>query len=366
MRPAVLAVSAALLSLAALAVLAGALGGTGQRRPERAPAGRTGAQLQFGHAAPAPPGSLRGLRLMRAAVVACLDQAYSGTQQVAWWSRGGSTRYLIQVWHWPAAPEYSESAEPGGDGWQAGTGHAVPGVLNLPGWMLDLIQARYRLGYAGTGSAAGRAAVLVGVWRNDGSPAARFWLDRTTFLPLRRQLFDAAGHLVSDSRYVSLLLGGIDPPEQPTPRAAAWSARPLADSLADLRGQGWPVPGRLGGLELVTLTGTAKGSGSVVDASYSDGLSVVSVFVQRGELAEGLPGWHRTQVDGQVVYAGQPDERSLTWSSRGFVYTVIADAPPATVALVVAGLPHDAQGGGFWSRVGRGLERIGSWFDPFD
>ena len=355
MRPVVLATGAALVSLTALVVVASALGGTSERRPERAAGGRTGAQLRFGHQAPAPPGSLRGLRLMRAAVVACLDQAYSGTQQVSWWSSGRSTSYLIQVWHWPAEPEYSES-----------TDHASPGVLNLPGWMLDLIQSHYRLGYAGTSSAAGRAALLVGVWRSDGTLAARFWLDRTTFLPLRRQLFDAADHLVSDSGYLSLRLGGIDPPEQPTPGAAAWGVRPPVDSLADLRGQGWPVPRRLGGLELVTLTGTAEGSRPVVDASYSDGLSVVSVFFQRGELADGLPGWHPTLVDGRVVYAGEPDERSLSWSSRGFVFTVIADAPAVTVAMVVAGLPHDAQGDGFWSRLGRGLERIGSWFDPFD
>jgi len=43
---------------------------------------------------------------------------------------------------------------------------------------------------------------------------------------------------------------------------------------------------------------------------------------------------------------------------------VIADAPPDTVTAVVAQLPHDRRAG-FWVRVGRGLKRIGSWFDPF-
>jgi sigma-E factor negative regulatory protein RseB len=115
---------------------------------------------------------------------------------------------------------------------------------------------------------------------------------------------------------------------------------------------------------LVDVTTSSARSGTVVDASYSDGLSVVSVFMQRGELSSALPGWRRTDVSGVAVYSSEPDERSLAWSAQGVVYTVIADAPQETVDGVVAALPHD-HGVGFWQRVAHGFDRMGSWFDPF-
>jgi sigma-E factor negative regulatory protein RseB len=230
--------------------------------------------------------------------------------------------------------------------------------------MLSLIRADYQLGYAGTGVSLGHPALLVALRRGDGTLAARYWLDRQTSLPLRRQIFDSAGHLVSEGAYISLRLGETGDRELPTPRMSAWSPQPSADSAADLRALGWPVPASLGGLALVALTGSSESSGSVVDGSYSDGLSVVSVFFQRGQLPGSLAGWHLARISGEVVYSGEPDERSLTWSAHGFVYTVIADASPETVARVVAGLPHDSRDGGFWAQLGRGLRRIGSWFDP--
>ena len=86
--------------------------------------------------------------------------------------------------------------------------------------------------------------------------------------------------------------------------------------------------------------------------------------MQRGELAGALPGWQRTRVHGTLVYSNEPDQRSLAWSARDVVYTVISDAPQGTVDLVVAQLPHDHDVG-LWQRVDRGLHRMGSWFDPF-
>ena len=55
----------------------------------------------------------------------------------------------------------------------------------------------------------------------------------------------------------------------------------------------------------------------MLDLGYSDGLSVVSLFEQRGHLAAKLAGWQKITVAGHVIYAAQPDQRSLTWSSRG-------------------------------------------------
>jgi hypothetical protein len=45
---------------------------------------------------------------------------------------------------------------------------------------------------------------------------------------------------------------------------------------------------------------------------------------------------------------------------------VVADAPGSTVDEVVAALPHDpVEDTGGWDRLGRGFERVASWFNPF-
>jgi sigma-E factor negative regulatory protein RseB len=91
---------------------------------------------------------------------------------------------------------------------------------------------------------------------------------------------------------------------------------------------------------------------------------VVSVFEQRGNLAAKLTGWQKITVAGHVIYAAEPDQRSLTWSSRGMVYTVVADAPAQTVETVIGALPHDKPPT-FWKRMSRGFARLASWANPF-
>ncbi len=93
-------------------------------------------------------------------------------------------------------------------------------------------------------------------------------------------------------------------------------------------------------------------------------LSVVSIFLQRGQLPAAMPGWREIALRGHAVYSTHPDLRSLAWSAHGFVYTLIAEAPPATVDQVVDALPHDA-GPGFWGRIARGLRRLASLANPF-
>ncbi len=101
----------------------------------------------------------------------------------------------------------------------------------------------------------------------------------------------------------------------------------------------------------------------MIDLDYSDGLSLVSIFLQRGQLSGALPGWREIALRGRVVYCTDPDLRSLAWSAHGFVYTVIAEAPPTTVDQVVDTLPHDS-GPGFWGRIAHGLRRLASHGQP--
>jgi sigma-E factor negative regulatory protein RseB len=371
-------VCAALAMAMALVVAAASLGGTarsvGTPQSARLPAARPPRRLP----APQPDAAAvqRGVALMNAAAVACRSISYHGVQMVAWSTTGGSDAYLIEVWHHSGEPELAQGDDdvddhvPSADA----SNDAVIGVLSISSQMLGLLRTNYVIEYAGTGSSSDRPATIVAVWRHDGTLAARYWLDRITGLPLRREIFDPSGHLVNEGAFIDLKIGVNQVGLVPSVRARAWRTQPGTAGFAVLRRHGWTVPKTLAGnMTLVGITATASRSGQVLDASYSDGLSVVSVFMQRGELPDTLRGWHKARVNGKPVYLTETaglGERGLAWSAGGYVYTVIADAPADTVADVVGQLPHDRADDGFalaaiWRRVGRGLARIGSWVNPF-
>jgi negative regulator of sigma E activity len=236
-------------------------------------------------------------------------------------------------------------------------------VLGLSGELLRLLKAHYVIGYTGRGMAGDRPARIIEIWRQDGSLAARLWLDRATNLPLRRELFGVRGQVISEADFVDLRVGGRA--TAPPAGEHSWAGRLTAAQLAALRRRGWPLPGRLpDDLMLFDSSSSVAPSGPVVELSYSDGLAVISLFVQRGELPRAMPGWQRTRVAGKPVFATYRDDHSLAWSARGYVYTLIADAGPQQVADAVAALPHDSPPG-FWLRIARGFRRIASWLDPF-
>ena len=377
------AVAAAMGALAALAVVASFL--ADGRRPGSAPPAALGrGSTSPGRSSlPAPnaPVARRGMLLMAAAVAACRTVPYRGVQIVAWSGPEGSSSYLLDVWHRPGGPELARDDDAGDGsgslGFPASGGGGTVGVLSLSAGMLELLRVNYVLEYEGVGTSSNRSARIVAVRRPDGTLAARFWLDAATGLPLRREMFDRSGRRVSEGAFIDLQIGDQELGELPAEAGRAWTAyapassaasRPTVAQLASLQVGGWKVPGRLAGNMILSgVSRTATPSGLVLDARYSDGLSVASVFMQRGVLPRTLPGWHQADVSGTQVLAtesGSLSEQGLAWSARGIVYTVIADAPPDAVAAIVAELPHDSHIG-FWSRVGMGLKRIASWFDPF-
>jgi sigma-E factor negative regulatory protein RseB len=306
------------------------------------------------------------LQLLTEAATACKNETYSGIQVSRWWGLSGNRVSLIAVWHRPGGGIVVRALT-GAAGPPAGQPvELVPGVpMSVSPRLLDLLQANYLVSYAGTSSADGRPAKLVLVIRPNGKLAARYWLDSQTKLPLRRQLFDDHARLVSDIRLVDLQLGHGSLGGMPATGVQP-SMRPLdGGTLAALRAKGWPLPGQLpGGLELFAASETTTSSGTVVDASYSDGLSVISLFVQRGDLPAVLTGWQRVEISGHDVFAGDPDDTTIAWSGGGYVFTMIADAPATTVDRAIAALPHSDQSG-FWTRLGRGLRRLASWANPF-
>jgi sigma-E factor negative regulatory protein RseB len=375
---------ATLGALTALVLVANMVAEGGRRpAPPATVGGRSGSLAKLPSAS--DPDVRHGVALMAAAAAACRTVSYQGVQIVAWTSPEGSSSYLLDIWHRSGQPELTKND---GDSDDDGNSSArVPGtssgasvgVLSITPAMLSLLHANYVIEYAGLGSANSRPAEVVTIRRHDGTLAARYWLDRSTSLPLRREMYDHSGNRVSEGAFINLTIGDSEVRSEPTILGPAWSpytpaasrkrgSHPTRTRLLALHASGWPVRRTLAGnMALAGVTSTATPSGEVLDASYSDGLSVVSVFMERGRLSGRLPGWHRSRIAGLTVYAtasGDLDEQGLAWSADGVVFTVIADAPPGKVTEIVAELPHE-RAEGFWPRVGRGLKRIGSWFDPF-
>ena len=343
--------------------------GTGQASAEQPSASR---------AAVAGTAAGAGLRLLSEAASACRRVTYQGVQLTAWSGLGASWTSVVNVWHQrghqtliqtaslpgAARPRYQGSiADSDGDG--DADQRDPEGILTMTPQMVALLAENYQVAVAGIGQVAGRPARELVLRHRNGRLAARFWVDTETKLPLRRETYDDSARMVSQDVFVSLRLGS--PAVAAAPRGAPVpGGRQLAGAqLARLRAAGWPLPAQLPGqLSLVRASESSSPAGSVMDLAYSDGLSVISLFVQRGHLPAQLHGWSQVAMRGVRVYEAAPDQRSVAWSARGFVYTLIADAPDQTLDQVVGVLPHNARPG-FLGRMGRGLGRVVSWLNPF-
>ncbi len=338
-----------------------------------ATAGKAGAG-QAG-AAGRRPGVALAIRLLAQAAQAAILTSYQGEEVVTRWSGGSGSVLVSSVWHVSGGRTVTQTLAAGASlssqpYLSSDTdGQAPEGVLGVTPPLVALLETHYVVAYAGPGSAGNRTAQVVEAWRADGSLAARFWLDDATKLPLEREVFDSATHVISQDVFIHVRFAKQGPAPggggTSADRQGPWTDPLSRAQLLALNAGGWQVPPQLpGGLSLFTGAETKASTGTVLDLGYSDGLSVVSVFEQRGHLSAELAGWQRTTVNGHVVFVGEPDRRSLTWSSRGMVYTVMADAPVQTVDAVVGVLPHDGPAG-FWKRMSRGLVRLASWVNPF-
>ncbi len=318
-----------------------------------------------------PSGAARaGLRLMSQAAAACRNTAFSAVLVTRSWGPAGPHVSMADVWHRPggqtvAQPVSSTSGSPDGSAGAADPAPSTSMMISVE--QLSLLRSGYVLEYAGPSSADGRPAVLIAVDRPDGTLAAKYWLDGQTKLPLRRQLFDDHARLVSDVSLTKLRIGPGALGGMPSVRALPWNKHLSQAAVMSLRHQGWPLPVELPNqmvLFAASQTGTASASGPVIGLSYSDGLSVISLFVQRGALPAHMAGWRRIGLADHDAYASDSDDQTIAWSSNGYVFTVVADAPSGSVDQVISALAH-GQSPDLWTRLGRGFRRLAAWANPF-
>jgi sigma-E factor negative regulatory protein RseB len=329
---------------------------------------RTSGRGQAG-SVPHPVVQAEARRLLARAAAAPAVTPYHGVQFVSAWTSAGATSEVVDVDHVPGKGTTVRS-----DGTVvAPAQHMTLLAAGAPsiadGGVVGLLAAHYSLRVVGVDTVAGRAVDVIAARRpgarRSAHDTARFWLDRASGLVLRREVYDQGGRTTRASAFVSVSVGQGDVSSDPTQRA--WSATMDSAALARLCVHGWHCPSALPGpLALVDARRGGAGDEDIVHLSYSDGIATVSLFEQRGRLDEkALAGDQRATEGGAAVYVRGQVPRRVVWSSGGVVYTVVADAPERTVDDVVAALPHTGAGDGTLGRLGRGLDRVASWFNPF-
>lgn len=283
---------------------------------------------------------------------------YAGTQYVASWQAGSTDASLVELRHDPAQGSVLVS---GADGADTAAG-SVTSVLDPR--MLRLLGAGFDVQVSGEGRCAGRSAAVVEA-RRDGVVAGRFWVDRSSGMLLRREVFDRSGRRIRSMAFLDLALL---PSQRSAPAvavaAATGSERPAPAALERWRRSGWHVPEQLPrGFRLFET----RFDGEVLHLAYTDGLSTLSLFAQPGQLGSApMDGFVPEQVDGRPVWVRRAAPERVVWAGGGRVWTLVSDASGRTVREVVAALPRDrAPERGVLARFGRGLSRLGSMVNPF-
>ncbi|GLZ09863.1 hypothetical protein Acsp04_00990 [Actinomadura sp. NBRC 104425] len=322
------------------------------------------------------------VRLLRDAAEAARRVPYEGVQVVTTWNRRGGRPVTsrVDIAHTPGEGTYVGAGAGARAAYQsdAAAGHGP--LTGFTAAMLELLTRNYAVVRADDSSVCGRAARVVEALRRDGTPAGRFWIDAETGLMLQRELLDGAGRTITATGFDQVrFTSGGRPAENtpargtalgtaaasPTSNVSPWADRLDPAELGELRDRGWPLPSALPDLMLSDARrSTTRPTDGTVHLTFSDGLESVSVFVQRGSLdEERLTGWNRTVTKGDTVFRRQSLRHWAVWADDGYVYTVVADGPEGTAERAVDALPHG--GGGFSTRLRRGLHRLASWGDPF-
>ena len=204
---------------------------------------------------------------------------------------------------------------------------------------LDVLVSQFAVRVAGDGSVMGRPADVVNVQDASSRTVAKFWVDRRTGLMVKRELIDVSTGRTRTVEFIRLRV-----PARPASAAVAAAAEVPSEggnldavAVTRLRSEGWVCPEALpGGLSFVSADEMASGAVHLV---YSNGLDVVSLFVQRGRLdPSSMPDLTAETRSGGTVLRPKDGGATWVWSSQGSVLTLMTDAPEATADRIIAAL----------------------------
>jgi negative regulator of sigma E activity len=208
--------------------------------------------------------------------------------------------------------------------------------------LLDLLERNYRLSGTRGANVAGRSSTVVMATR-DGSNfvAARWWIDDATGIVLWQETYDKSGSVDLSFGFTSVSVSRGDtilehlPPRLAVPRT---STSLTLSSATALNASGWSCVRHLAGLSLVRIRSDRAGNPDTVQLIYSDGLTTVSVFEQRGLLTVVPEGSSWDPALGAHVRRGASGV--ATWQSGEMAFTVVTDGSASLLAEAVESLPH--------------------------
>lgn len=296
---------------------------------------------------------------------------YHGVRQVRSFTDKHPSKVRTVVHHVPKQGTAIDAVDvPGSSPTETAAAFVTDGVIDnkrRDGVALRLLQKGYSLDIAGSAKALGRRATVITA-SGSGQIEAKFWVDNATGLLLRRQTF-SDGKLVRSAGFVSLDTArhGFLQHLPPLPQTLRAESLPLKLAPA-LNDTAWACPDQLiGDFSLVSLRRVDTGRPDTVHASYSDGLSNVSVFEAHGTLdPTRLHGYDTVQYGKTTVYIRHGLPTIAVWQSAGTVFTVVTDATPEVAHRVIRALPHrsDAQEHGTLDRIGSGFTTMLSTVAP--
>ncbi|MGI8459244.1 MAG: zf-HC2 domain-containing protein [Propionibacteriaceae bacterium] len=205
---------------------------------------------------------------------------------------------------------------------------------------LDLVAAGFALTGSTDASLLNRRAAVIDARSPSGQLAARWWVDTSTGLLLRQEVY-ADGELQLAAGFTELKLDAGSTGEHGPAQLAVsqTTASMLLSSAAPLVTLGWSCQDTLNGLSLVRLRSDSATSPTMLHMVYSDGLRTVSVFERKGELTGAPSGSSWSPELKAYVSPGFP--ATASWQSGGAVFTVMTDASPDLVTAAVHSLPHE-------------------------
>ncbi|HYO31724.1 MAG TPA: sigma-E factor regulatory protein RseB domain-containing protein [Nocardioidaceae bacterium] len=314
----------------------------------------------------------RAVSVLQRAVWAPDHYAYHGVKNVRTYEEDGTSEVRLTIQH---SPQQGTNIDVREGSWSdASTTFVAQQPARGPARGLDtgplrLLDDAYDLAVVSSARVLGRPATVVRA-SSDGAVTADFWVDDASGLLLRRDLYEG-GQLVRSTRFTQLRLLDDGFLTHLSPALTVPTATPVATtSAAVLHDDGWVCPSTLARGFTLTRLEHLDTAGDVMRASYSDGLSSVSLFQQRGRLdPAALTRFSRTTpAHGELfVRFGVP---TVAVSQSGdTVYALVTDAPPAVAKAVIAGLPHDdvvAEEAQVGARLAAGLGRLGAIVNPYD
>ncbi len=288
--------------------------------------------------------SAQALAVLQRAVQASTEVGYRGQQVVVAPRNGVTVAAQVRVVYEPGQGSQVSV--------QSTTGTAVvdrfvgqPAASRIvDSELMSLLYRNHNFGGATAAKVAGRNATMVEAVPKDLSSGvvARWWLDEDSGLLLWSETYEPNGALTLAWGFSSVQVGSTStsflqhlPPALTTPITTASLTLSNAGALSN---GGWFCPDDLAGLSLVRLRTNAGHDPNVVHMVYSDGVSAISVFEERGRLVTaGLDASWDHQLK---AYVRAGASSSAVWQSGGSVFTVVTDGSPALLAQAVETLPH--------------------------